>query len=261
PPFHSIPGLYNFRDIGGYSINACSIVRRGLVFRCADIGAPDAARLAALKELGITHVFDLRSRTEMERGLKGIGRAEGIARVWCPVFEDQSYDPASVAIRFKDYAAEGTEGFTRAYTAILSHASRGFQPILAHLSAPSPTPCLIHCTAGKDRTGAFVAVLLSLLGVPRATIAAEYALTQRGLATLMPAFEARLRLHPVFADMGERGARGARNMLSARAECMEAVLESLDEDERWRGAEGYVRRECGLGDGEIEAIRKALTVE
>ena len=44
------------------------------------------------------------------------------------------------------------------------------------------SPCLVHCTAGKDRTGVFVALLLSLVGCTDETVAAEYALTEQGLA-------------------------------------------------------------------------------
>jgi hypothetical protein len=96
-------------------------------------------------------------------------------------------------------------GFVAAYHDILLHAGTAFRTILLHLanlpppsssSGPSstsaPLGALIHCTAGKDRTGAFFALLFSYLGVPAPAIATEYNLTELGLSHVRDDVVARL---------------------------------------------------------------------
>jgi hypothetical protein len=66
-----------------------------------------------MQRLGITHIYDLRSNTEIERseaaGRGGVVEWEGCERVFVPVFTDQDYSPENLAERYKNYAADGTE--------------------------------------------------------------------------------------------------------------------------------------------------------
>jgi hypothetical protein len=115
----------------------------------------------------------------------------------------------------------------------------------------------MHCTTGNNRTGVFVGVLLSLLGVPAESIAAEYALSEIGLAPSRPAAVGRLMKSPVFA--GEGGRARCERMLGARPESMLEMLKMVGR--RWGGAEGYVTECCGLSDREIGSVRKVLTTK
>ena len=72
-------------------------------------------------------------------------------------------------------------------------------------------PCLVHCTAGKDRTGILVALILQLVGVEDHVIAEEYALTEVGLAAWKD-----IILKHLMKDMGEEGKEGAERMIGAR---------------------------------------------
>jgi protein tyrosine/serine phosphatase len=71
---------------------------------------------------------------------------------------------------------------------------------------------IIHCTAGKDRTGVICALILSLCGVPDDIIAYEYSLTEEGLAEFRETLIAHLLAHPAL----EKNEKGALNMISAR---------------------------------------------
>lgn len=178
PPFiTTIPGLANLRDVGGYPIRSspslCSsgprkIVKRGILYRAAEpssVGDAGAKILTSTNGdgLGISHIYDLRSLVELtkkpvhEAEWNANGRAE---RVFVPVFLDKDYSPEAMALRFKNYS-DGPEGFVLAYESILDSAAdpdNAFAPvrtILEHLGRETPeqvTPCLVHCTAGKDRT-------------------------------------------------------------------------------------------------------------
>lgn len=95
------------------------------------------------------------------------------------------------------------QGFTRAYADILSHAHAAFRTILLHIRDHPSQPLVIHCSAGKDRTGIIVALILSLAGASDETIADEYALTELGLGALREVIIRHLLESPALG--GERG--------------------------------------------------------
>ncbi|KAI4715723.1 hypothetical protein E4T48_08090 [Aureobasidium sp. EXF-10727] len=272
PPFVNVTGIANFRDIGGYSTSTPhqQSIRTNLVFRCADPSKVRPSGLAKLKELGVKKVFDLRSIPEISKqGPEWAGvavekevfvtREEGeeddgeqIQRVWCPVFRNTDYGPEQVAVRFQNYARKGSEGFVKAYADIMANGPTAYKTILSHLAQQNPSPCIIHCTAGKDRTGVIVALLYLLCSVPASTVAKEYSLTDTGLQHLVPLFTERLLKNPAL----EGNEEGVRNMISAQPEKMAATIDMIQSV--YGGAEGYVRDVVGLSDEQIAQIRKNL---
>lgn len=108
--------------------------------------------------------------------------------------------------------AKLTQGFAAAYTDILEHAPPSYTQIFRHIAERPSSPLLLHCTAGKDRTGVFCALILSLCGVDDETVAREYSLTDSGLAHWREAVaEGLMKSHNLPFDK-----TGALNMLSAR---------------------------------------------
>lgn len=178
----------------------------------------------------------------------------GIHRDWVPVFAEKDYGPEQVAVRYKDYTREGTEGFVAAYHDILKAAPFAYGRIFRHLAAQYTSPCLVNCTAGKDRTGVAIALLLSFAGVPAEKVAEEYALTDAGLKDLKPIFVERLIKNP--ALQGNRD--GVWNMVSSKKENMEAALQMIQRD--FGSAEKYMREKCELSDQEIDQLRKNLVL-
>ncbi|CAN8100000.1 unnamed protein product [Discula destructiva] len=274
PPFIDIPGLPNFRDAGGYPVTSTTttttptkqqqMVRRGLIFRASEPSQVTAAGIATMTDtLGIKLVYDLRSQTEIDndakRGKNQVREWAGSERVFAPVFSVEDYSPEAIAKRFSSFASESSEGFVQVYTRILQAGAKGpFARILRHLaSSPSspPTPILIHCTAGKDRTGVIVALLLALCGVPDAAVAHEYSLTDLGLGARKREFVDHLAaVEPL---KGDRAA--AERMVSSRAASMAGTLRMVRE--RWGGVEAFVRGEIGLSADEVEAVRRNLVVD
>ncbi|KAI0403558.1 tyrosine phosphatase [Xylaria palmicola] len=275
PPFIFVPGLPNFRDAGGYEVTSDApslsspdgkrrkMVRRGVLFRSSELS----------QNLGIKLVYDLRSSVEITRGLDS-GRGfslrewEGSERKFVPVFLDQDYSPEALALRYKNYAAESNEGFVEAYQDILSAATdptNEFQPfktILSHLatapavaSPPSPSPCLVHCTAGKDRTGLVVALVLSLCGVPDEAIIHEYNLTEIGLRSRLEELVQHVSSNPKIGIDVE----GARRMIGARKGAMLGTLARIRE--KWGSVEQCVLDLGILTPEGIARLRENLIVE
>ncbi|CAD6443949.1 38062db6-ce87-42d9-9ac4-7bb3f2de0d0f [Sclerotinia trifoliorum] len=260
PPFITVEGIPNFRDLGGYALASGSqSVRLGVVYRCGEPQKVTKNGIATMQKLGITHIYDLRSQEELNKnvaaGRGGVVEWEGCQRVFAPVFLED-YSPERIAIRFRDYASKGTEGFTRAYTDILNNAPTSYRTILLHLANEPTKPLIVHCTAGKDRTGVLCALILSLCGVDDEVVAREYSLTEFGLPQEWKAgIIKHLMEHPAIKDDHE----GAENLISSKAENMLATLKMLIE--KFGGAEGYVIEKCGLTAGEVEKIRKNLIIE
>ncbi|KAK0723661.1 protein-tyrosine phosphatase-like protein [Apiosordaria backusii] len=265
PPFLHAPGLENLRDAGGYPIEnqKGKAIRKGILFRAADPTHLNNEGVAVLQGLGITHIYDLRSLVELAKGREQPREWEGARRVHTPVFLDKDYSPEALALRFRNYSV-GTEGFVKAYSTILSGAIspdnpyRPFRTILEHLaSSPEPpTPILIHCSAGKDRTGVIIALILSLCGVSDKVIAHEYSLTEIGLARRKESIVQRLT-EPGAPHEGNRAAAEAQ--AGARKEYMLATLKYIKET--YGSVEEYLLDRMGLSQETLDQIKKNLVVE
>ncbi|KAI0162242.1 tyrosine phosphatase [Xylariaceae sp. FL1272] len=289
PAFISIDGLPNFRDAGGYEVvssvpvgpgldgkRRIKMVRKGVLFRSSEPSKITSEGEETLNPLGIKIVYDLRSQNEITSGytkstqgspLWPIRELEGSKREFVPVFLDQDYSPEALALRFKNYAAVSDDGFVKAYKDILEAATdvkNEYQPyrkILGHLaSVPSaslsaPEPCLVHCTAGKDRTGLIVALVLSLCGVPDEAVVHEYNLTEIGLQARIAELVKHLSSNP---ELGIDEA-AAKRMGGARKGAMRSTLARI------RAQYGSVEQ-CVLDTGMltpegIVQLRKNMIVE
>lgn len=170
------------------------------------------------------------------------------------MFAEQDYGPEQVAVRYREYQRGGV-GFVNAYRDILvagAGPDGAYTRILKQLATPRIQPCLVHCTAGKDRTGVLVALLLMLVDVPKDAIAEEYSLTDLGLAELKPLFMERLLKNPAL----EGNRDGVKNMVSSLKENMEASIDMIEKE--FGGSQRYMRERCGLADGDIEQLKKNL---
>lgn len=162
---------------------------------------------------------------------------------------------------------QAQQGFVKAYSSILTsaadpnHPYAPFATILNHLASPDPSPMLIHCTAGKDRTGIICALILSLCGVDDETVAQEYELTQLGLAARKDEFVAHLL--KVAETLNIASIKGnpdaAERMFGARKDSMLATLAMVREE--YGSVEGYVVDQCRVTPAAVEQIRKNLVVD
>lgn len=164
-----IPGTVNFRAAAAGAAG----VRPGVLFRSDALGRlGDEGRLA-LSELGIVRIVDLRSEEEVAEVADDV-EGTGIEVVHVPIMAGSLRD--SMAQLF----AGGGLTLRSLYVAMLRDGGQAFGRVLSLLAEGGPT--VIHCTAGKDRTGLAVALALLAIDVPMDVIAEDYARTADNLA-------------------------------------------------------------------------------
>ena len=133
-----------------------------------------------------------------------LSQTSKIRRHHTPVFSDEDYSPANIASRFSKYL-EGAEGFSEAYMSMIPNVNQFLRPVLDHI-VQKRTPFIVHCTAGKDRTGVACALLQMICGVDEETITWEYELTHKCLAS-------KLLTHMVAQRCFEKGQTGTNCIL------------------------------------------------
>ncbi len=253
-----LPELTNFRDAGGIGS-----LRPGLVFRSAELSRLSDADGQALLDLGVTDVFDLRTWEEIEHRPDRL--PAGIRLVVEDVLADRPHSGAAeVASLVNQYAEQaGTETINAAigngqaaqhmhdtylHLVTLPSADAGYRSLFTEL-AHGQGGAVIHCTAGKDRTGWALAVLQLLGGATREEVVADY------LGSNEPM---RLAYGPMLdgfaADGGDADA--LEHMMLVFPEYLETALEYVDRV--YGGVEGYLQRGLGLSDDDMAALRTRL---
>lgn len=174
-----LEGVENFRDYGGYAVPGGLRVVRGRLWRSAHHGAATDDDLARIAGLGLTAVVDLRRPTE--RANQPSRRPDGFAgRVIDCDAGDQAEPPHVAFLRETDLSAESARAFFLDYYRKAPFEPRHLELFGRYFEAlDMGRPVLIHCTAGKDRTGLLAALTHHLLGVDEADLLADFELTNR----------------------------------------------------------------------------------
>ena len=178
----ALSGALNFRDIGGTHTADGHTVRTGIIFRSAHLGEITPEDCASLDSLGIRFIFDLRTDFERRHApTRWSGRAPEIIET-CLGF-DPTVDPNEFlkGLMGADLTpAHARSAMCAVYERIVTVGAASIGSVLRAI-AVGQVPAVVHCSAGKDRTGIVVALLLTLLGVPEEAICADYLLTNQAL--------------------------------------------------------------------------------
>ena len=163
-------GCFNFRDIGGYFNQDGKRVKKGLYFRAGRQDRMSDEDLSQLSDLKISTQIDLRRPDEVLEQGKGPLESMGANYINIAVIPEGGSDQLSRLVG--DTAISG-----RRYLGYLEFGPTSWLRLFGILSDEDNLPVVLHCTAGKDRTGVSTAFLLSVLGVSRDVIEADYLLT------------------------------------------------------------------------------------
>ena len=246
----ALEGAQNFRDLGGYPAQGGRRVRWGRVFRSDSLSELSDADLGRLERIGLRLVCDFRGDAEVEDEPNRLaGRAP--FDYWRQPLGDRSVQPAEWRRRFEsgDFGEIDASWLTRSYRGMIDDCAPEIGAVFRRLAREEGLPAVLHCTAGKDRTGVTAALLLLLLGVPREHVIEDYALTGLYTAGRIRAAER------FFSGRGIEPGR-VRALLGSEPATLAAALDHLDEAHG--GAERWAGERAGLTDVELSALRAAL---
>jgi len=207
-------GCVNFRDLGGYRTADGRSVAWRTLFRADGLNKLTAADRAQLVDLGMTTVIDLRTLDEAaQRGSFPVDQVS-VRYVGLPLTDVL---PATETLPdWKEAAYVATR-----YGAMVTEGGPVLTEAIDVLSSGGALPAVVHCSAGKDRTGVLSALLLAFLGVPDETIIEDYALSASAMERLLERLKAE---YPEAADQVERYAPA---ILHVVPETMEQFLAAL----------------------------------
>ncbi|MGV9378952.1 tyrosine-protein phosphatase [Nonomuraea sp. NPDC003707] len=233
--------IFNFRDVGGYATHDGRTVQWQRLYRADALGWLAGDDLRIFRELRVRTVIDLRHASEIEK----VGRV--------PDAEGQSYHNLPIEGRRWDITTYKEESgiprfFADRYLELTEDGVDNLRTALETIARADNAPVVIHCAAGKDRTGVLAALVLSLAGVGEDDIVADYALT--GLATehFIGSWRAR---HPDAAMWAGFGL--------APAEAMRLFIDDLKA--RHGSIETYVTKVLNISPATISELRGHLLTE
>ncbi len=236
-----LQGVDNVRDVGGLPLRGGGTTRSGVLLRSGSlhhVTPQDVQHL--VDEFGLSLVLDLRTEREIDRDGPTAVAAAGVETVALNVIgTSREYLPET---------GDDTDPLLRNYLGYLADHPANVVRAVRRLAAEDAGTALVHCAAGKDRTGTLVALVLDAVGVERDAVVADYALSSEQIEAMfrrwttasgepMPTADELAAHHP-------------------RAEVMAAVLDRLDAEHG--GAAGWLQ-ENGLTAEELAALRERFT--
>ncbi len=236
-----VEGTYNFRGMTGYPA-ADGRVRNAKLFRSDALHRLNDVGRNQLSDLGIGLIIDLRDRTELE---KSPSRLEGL-----PV--DVRHNPI-----FEEGNVPGGKeiaGLLDIYLLMVrNHASQLTQAVRL-IADSGTTPVLVHCTAGKDRTGLVIALALLAAGVDREQVILDYTASEENLrGEWSEAMLAAVAAHPDFNNAGSE----LHSIISASpAQVLRSALDLVDE---LYGSPAGLLKAHGFSDDDLNRLTGVLT--
>jgi protein-tyrosine phosphatase len=238
----ALEGQSNFRDLGGYETLGGRHVKWGLIYRSGELSELTAADYRRLSSLGIRTVYDLRDAGERAR--------QPTAWAAGPVRSFASPKPEGVAgsVSFRSDSRAAQAQLADFYAKMPDRYAGEYRVIFRELVA-GRAPLLLHCTGGKDRSGLASALILTALGVPRASVVADYQLTDQ---LLKPS---RLPAKTSFMQQFARLPPDVQAVIvRADPPYLAAAFNAIDTE--YGSVNGYLDKALGVGPKQIATLRK-----
>lgn len=238
-PPGTLSGAFNFRDLGGLRAGPDHRVRTSALFRSDTLQALAATDVAYLvDELRLELVVDLRIGTEAVEQGRGPMAAVPVSYLNAPLRDLPVSDlpPREQSLHF--------------YLEHLASPTSSLAMVVRVVAALAGRPVLVHCAAGKDRTGLVIALLLRLLDVDDEEIMADYLRTADNMARIVERF----RGWPRYRDHMDTV---PAEVYQAQEHTIRGFLAGLDRDHG--GAQGWARSR-GIDDATLHRLREHLLV-
>jgi protein-tyrosine phosphatase len=246
----SLQGAHNFRDLGGYATQDGRRVRWRRLFRSGTLAHLTTADQVHLTALGIRTVCDLRTTAERNSEPSSWTPDAGRVMTW-----DYELDGGAVMGVFR-LGTPTPERVRAAITEFYLTAPEDFADRLAAIFAmlgAQEAPLVMHCTAGKDRTGVAAAIVLRALGVSAQMVIEDYALSDTLIDFERLYGGGNFQRSGSWAFLSELSPEIRAPLIASEPAYLEATLNTLDQ--RYGSLEGYLASRLGVTDAALWHIR------
>jgi protein tyrosine/serine phosphatase len=248
----ALEGVENFRDFGAFS-GALGAVNKGRLYRSGHLGEATQADLAALGGLDLAGIVDLRRLSERKQAPNRLPEAFAGPVLVCDD-GDRRESPHVEFLRQGDLSDASVEAYLIGYyrEALFEPRHRDLFARAFALIAETGGPVLVHCTAGKDRTGMLAALIQRLLGAAPDEVMAGYLATN---AQVTP--ERLSAARTALAALTGRTASDAmlKGYLGVDQRFLETAFAQMDR--RCGGLEGYLIS-LGVGADVQDEVRRRM---
>ena len=244
-----LEGAYEIRDTGGYATKDGKQTRWKTLLRAANLDRLTPESQEALVDYGVRTIIDLRKTSELERRPDVFAQSSKV--------NYRHHDMVGEDLHREIVDAVSTQGLGPYIGRWLHETTlkildrRHFEvcATLTTLAQPDGLPAIVHCSAGKGRTGLIIALVLDLAGVPAETIAKDYALTA------VNRWRRRTGEEPSPGKVGLGATWEEYLQVCSPPSAMLKTLELIEH--RYGGAEAYVKG-GGVTDEQIRRIQSAV---
>ncbi|SEM94942.1 protein-tyrosine phosphatase [Stigmatella aurantiaca] len=252
---HPFQRLSNFRDVGGLKTADGRTLRTGVLFRSDELSRLNAEDWVKLRGLGIQLICDLRSPGERQKRRLRLPDAS-IRVVNVPLHEQATQDGSRrklLGFLFGKTGGERFREFSRAYYHhIAFEQTARIREVITLLAGEQSLPAVIHCTAGKDRTGFLAALVQLLAGVRYEAVMEDYLRTNDYFALRLEKFIRVMRVLTLAQVSPER----MRLILMAHPDFLDEVHGTLMK--RYGSVETYLREACGIEQDTLRKLKDRL---
>ncbi len=244
-----IRSILNFRDAGGYPIPGGRTMTRGVIYRSANPDRVSRRDLERLRKLGIKTVIDLRGPAESSGrsldipGIRVIGLPldfAGVTRQKLKPYIKRHYNPEEI-----------NRIINGLYIEIVDAARPVMGRVAEVMLEPESRPLLIHCQAGKDRTGILVALFQMVAGIEREDIVNDYMTSNDHL---IPHFERKIKLRQLLM-LGLFPSGALLHAIRQKREDIETAIDRISG--HYGGVEEYLAG-SGFDMARYDALRDIL---
>ncbi len=250
-----LEGAFNFRDAGGLETTGGRTLKTGLLFRSDELSRLTEVDLERVEQLGLKSICDLRTPHQRRSKPDRLPPGGDVRLVHVPI-----PPPAGDMNRWqffwmltsnaRDLDCEAQ--IRQIYRHVAFACTARIREVFELISDPEQLPTLIHCTAGKDRTGYLAALVQLLAGVPREAVIDDYLVTNRLIGAQAERYIRILRWFSLFRISRQR----LQPLIEVRREYLEEVLDEVLE--RYGSIGAYLTEACGVDAGDLKRLERSL---